>query len=361
MTTQRKQTASVSRSGVNVVRQIVEAANCTFQEIEQSNDLGNDAYIEFVSAEQATGCCIAVQIKSGASYVAPDGSFILPADRDHFEYWSGHILPICGIVFDPRTGNAGWCDVTEYLRNQSEAVERGPYRIPGTSFSRLTAETFPNLQRHFVAYRRQYSDDAHFGAALEQFAPIHSPSARVAALRSLFSFHRNRAATWCYVASLLRSIEDQGLLRMLVAALAHLPGHGDILWHRRNEIDAAARISGLTFMKLAFGRDEVVKVLSAVDEHGFTRGAIGQAVHAVVNVVRDVVAHLEAIAFDANVAEEIRYTAIFLFVYYAQEQSAERCIERLEDFRRSLPDGLQDEVLVELGRTLREHGSAAFF
>ena len=165
MTTQRKQSAGVSRAGVNFVRQLVEAANCTFQEIEQSNDLGNDAYIEFVSVEQATGCCIAVQIKSGASYVAPDGSFILPADRDHFEYWSSHILPVCGVVFDPRTGDAGWCDVTEYLRNHSEAVEQGPYRIPGTAFSRLSAQSFPDLQRHFVACRRQYSDDAHFGAA----------------------------------------------------------------------------------------------------------------------------------------------------------------------------------------------------
>lgn len=283
MTTQRKHSMGVSRAGINFVRQLVEGANCTFQEIEQSNDLGNDAYIEFVRDEAATGCCIAVQIKSGGSYVTPDGSFFLPADRHHFEYWASHLLPVCGIVFDPETGRAAWCDITEHLRNHPEVIEHGPFRLAVPASAQLTADTFTNVQAHFARYQQQYSDDAHFGAALDQFAPVHSSPRRVEALRSLFSFHRNRAATWCYVASLLKSMEDPEVLRRTVYALVHLPGHGDIFWHRDNEIEPAAKLGGVGFMQLTFGRDEVVKLLSAVDEGGFTRGSIGQAVHALIH------------------------------------------------------------------------------
>ena len=351
----------MSRAGVNFVRQVAEGANCTFQEIEQANDLGNDAYIEFVRAEEATGCCLAVQIKSGPSYVESDGSFVIPADRDHFEYWNSHILPVCGIVYNPGTGRAAWCDITQHLRSNPEAVDRGPFRIRISSGHRFCAETFDEFREHFESYQRQYSDDAHFAAALERFAPTADPTSRATALASLFSFHRSRAATWFYVASLFRSIEDLDVLRRVVIALSHLPGHGDIYWHRRNEIEPEPRSKAVAFMRLTFARDEVVQLLRAVDEHGFSRGTIGQAAHALISLVRDPSAVLRSIAFDMDVSEEIRYAAIFLFVFYAQNDSVQHCLDVLESFRSSLPDGIHDEVVVELSRTLREHGHAGFY
>jgi hypothetical protein len=342
MTTQRKQTAATGHVGVNVVRDVVERANCIFQEIEQANDVGNDAYIEFVVAEEATGCCIAAQIKSGPSYTAADGTFVLIADRDHFEYWSSHVLPVTGIVVDPASRRAGWCDVTAYLRDNPDAIESGPFRIPIPSTQMFAAETFDAFRQHFVGYQRQFSDDAHFGAALERFTPFNDAPARVAALKSLFSYHRNRAATWCYVASLLRSIEDVDVLRIVVLALSHLPGHGDIYWHRKNDIEPATRLAGTTFLKLTLGRADIIQLLRAVDEHGFARGTVGQAAHSLISLAKAPADLLQSIAFDQAIDEEIRYAAIFLFVFYAQEESAGRCVEVLEEFRRALPDGFQD-------------------
>jgi hypothetical protein len=361
MTTHRKQSAATGRVGVNFVRDVVERANCIFQEIEQANDVGNDAYIEFVVAEEATGCCIAAQIKSGPSYVAADGTFVLTADRDHFEYWSSHVLPVTGIVVDPASGRAGWCDVTAYLRANEGAVERGPFRIPIPTTQEFSAANFDAFRRHYVAYQRQFSDDAHFGAALERFTPFNESQARIEALKSLFSYHRNRPATWCYVASLLRSIQELDVLRGAVLALSHLPGHGDIYWHNKNDIGPAARLGGTSFLKLTLGREDVVQLLRVVDENGFARGTIGQAVHSLVSLARDPAELLHSIAFDGAIDEELRYAAIFLFVYYAQEESAARCIEALEQFRRLCPDGLQDEVIVEIIRVLREHGRAGFY
>ena len=361
MTTRRKQSAATGRAGVNAVRDVVERANCIFQEIEQTNDVGNDAYIEFIVAEEATGFCIAAQIKSGPSYTAADGTFVLVGDRDHFEYWRSHVLPVVGIVVDPASGRVGWCDVTAYLRDNPETVERGPYRIPLPSAQLLNAETFHAFRQHFMSHQRQFSDDAHFGAALERFTPFNDAPARVEALKSLFSYHRNRAATWCYVASLLRTIEDLHVLRTTVIALSHLPGHGDIYWHEKNDIEPAAKLGGMAFLKMSMSRSDIVQLLRAVDENGFARGTVGQAAHSLISLAKHPAELLQSVAFDDAIDEDLRYAAIFLFVFYAQEASAARCIEVLEDFRRALPDGFQDEVLVEILRVLREHGRAGFY
>lgn len=361
MTTRRKQSMATGRRGVNFARGVVEQANCIFHETEQSNDIGNDAFIEFVVNEQSTGCCIAAQVKSGASYVNADGTLVLIADKDHFEYWSGHVLPVCGLVYDPATDRAGWCDVTEYLRATPSAIAEGPYRIPIDPRKAFSAGTFSTFREHFLKYKVSYSDDAHFGAALEQFAPFASPAERLGALKSLFSYHRNRAATWCYVASLLRSIESPKLLAPMVRALSHLPGHGDIWWGKSNEIEAAAKLGGLAFMRLTFGREEVIQLLRVVDENGFVRGSIGQAAHCLIGLCRAPAETLRSIAFDPALSEDVRYAAIFLFVYYAQEESAPKCVETLREYRRAFPDGFQDEIVVELIRTIQEHGQAGFY
>lgn len=363
MTTRRKKSRAIERAGVNAVRAVVEAQNCILQEIDLANDLGNDAYLEFVVDEAATGCCIALQIKSGPSYVSSGGALFLPADRAHFEYWRSHVLPVAGIVFDPSSGRAGWCDITAHLRDHPDAVKTGPYRIivPDDGQHAFSAQEFEAFRRHFMAYQHQYSDDSHFGRALEQFTPFSAPETRIEALRSLFSFHRNRAATWCYVASLVRSIENEDVLRLVAVTLSHLPGHGDIYWHSKNQVDEAARLSAVAFMRLTFGRQEVLQFLRLVDDNGFARGTIGQAVHSLIHLAKNVDDILHSIAFDPSIDDKIRSAAMFLFVFYAQEVSVPRCIEVLEEFRKAFPDSLIDEVFVEMIRVLREHGHAGFY
>ncbi|MFI7837893.1 DUF4365 domain-containing protein [Pseudomonas asiatica] len=88
MTTKRKRSQSTSRDGINFVRSLVERQKSTCQEIDLHNDLGNDAYLEFIVAENATGCCVALQIKSGTSYRNSYGNYFFQANRDHFEYWA---------------------------------------------------------------------------------------------------------------------------------------------------------------------------------------------------------------------------------------------------------------------------------
>ena len=148
MTVKRPKSKSISREGVNFVKTIIEGRNHIFQEIGQENDIGNDAYIEFVKEERATSFCIAVQIKAGKSYISDDGrTYYLDSDKDHFEYWIKHVLPIGGIVFNPETQTGVWCDITEYLQQNPRIIEKGPYRINISStriFSKETGTSLPS-------------------------------------------------------------------------------------------------------------------------------------------------------------------------------------------------------------------------
>jgi hypothetical protein len=184
---------------VNFVRSLVEKHNCAFQEIDGANDLGNDAYIEFITDENATGCCIAAQIKAGKSYRTAAGDYLLRSDRDHFEYWLAHTLPVVGIVYDPSEDRALWIDITGWLRAHPERVSTGPFQIflPTTNcFDEAGFETF---KQHFLSYRPLYSSEPAFGTALTAFATQEDPGRALEGLRALFSFHRQRFETWFYL------------------------------------------------------------------------------------------------------------------------------------------------------------------
>ena len=66
--------------GVNYVTDVVDRCECYFNKIEQENDIGIDGIIEFTQNGMPTGKCIAVQIKTG-------NSFITKKKRVYYSYW----------------------------------------------------------------------------------------------------------------------------------------------------------------------------------------------------------------------------------------------------------------------------------
>lgn len=101
----------VAREGVNFVRGAIEGENCIFHEINQQNDFGNDAFVELVEKGNVKGITIAVQIKSGTSFVR-NNICSIPASKKKFTYWSKHSLPVIGIVYDPSIKNAYWVNLS---------------------------------------------------------------------------------------------------------------------------------------------------------------------------------------------------------------------------------------------------------
>lgn len=100
------QTSTNERIGVMRVATILTEMGLIFRETSNS-DTGIDGYIEEVNNNQeATGRLLAVQIKSGASYLhEQDEYFVYYADESHIKYWQLYPIPVILCVHNPVTGN----------------------------------------------------------------------------------------------------------------------------------------------------------------------------------------------------------------------------------------------------------------
>lgn len=359
MTTKRKRSQSTSRDGINFVCTLVEHQNSTFQEIDLHNDLGNDAYVEFVVEENATGCCVALQIKSGTSYRSASNRYAFQSDRDHFEYWASHTLPVLAIIFDPEREIAVWTDITDHLRSNPSVISNGPYTIyADRDFSE---STFSEFSDHCLRYRDQYSREPNFGRALESFSVREDVERCFDGLGALFAYHRHQTATWYYLISCISNYKEHPILRPLVARLCQIPGHGDIFWSKQNMIDEEVRRGALLIMKERFDRRDAITLLSVIDDAGVDRGTIGQCVHALIDAMEDTTRIMESIAIDISQDERIRHSAILFAASAAQSHSAPNAIAVLNRIRPSIDDDELSAVIDWLEGDLREYGYISLY
>jgi len=68
-----KKSQATGKAGVIFVDSIVNQHGSVFRPVHQEDDFGIDGFIELVTAEEASGRLVAVQIKSGDSYLSADG------------------------------------------------------------------------------------------------------------------------------------------------------------------------------------------------------------------------------------------------------------------------------------------------
>jgi len=359
MTTKRKHSQSISRDGINFVRSLVERQNSTFQEIDLHNDLGNDAYVEFVVEENATGCCVALQIKSGPSYRNSSGRYSFQADRDHFEYWASHTLPVLAVIFDPERELAVWGDITDHLRSKPSYIKEGPYAIHVDR--ELSESTFPEFRDYCLQYRDQYSREPNFGRALESFSARENVECCFDGLRALFAYHRNQAATWYYLISCISNYRRHPILHPLVARLCHIPGHGDIFWGNQNTINEEVRRGALLMMTERFDRRDALTLLSAIDDAGVDRGTIGQCVHALIDTMADTASVMESIAIDPSQDERTRHNAILFSITAAQSHSIPSALALLNRLRTSISDDEFSALIDWLEGDLREYGYVTLY
>lgn len=359
MTTKRKRTQAISREGINFVRRLVERQNSTFQEIDLHNDLGNDAYIEFVVEESATGCCVALQIKSGVSYRSGSERYAFSSDRDHFEYWAAHTLPVLAVIFDPEKEKAVWVDITDHLRENPSILTEGPYTLYAERD--FSEQTFTEFRSHCLRYREEYGRESNFGRALESFAVRDDVERCFDGLGALFAYHRHQLATWYYLISCISNYRGHPILRPLVARLCHVPGHGDIFWSNRNAISDGVRREARMMMSERFDRRDALTLLSVVDDAGIDRGTIGQCVHALVDAMADTLGVMESIAIDADQVDRIRHSAILFAASSAQDRSASEAIALLGRIRPSVNDPELIAVIDWLEGDFRQHGYVSFY
>lgn len=114
-------TKITENEGLLYIKQVVNAHGSIFREIHQEEDIGVDGVIEFVKDGEASGLLLAIQVKSGDSYLADDRDrFIIPVDETHIEYWQRFMLPVVLICYSPSRKLAAWQAIKEYIQYQSQ-------------------------------------------------------------------------------------------------------------------------------------------------------------------------------------------------------------------------------------------------
>jgi len=105
------------RKGVNRFASVISDLGLIWRETPNS-DVGIDGQIEFVDSDgRATGLIVAVQVKSGESYLGGDDEAIVYyASMKHANYWRDFPVPVLVAIHDPSSKAICWTDARQQLR-----------------------------------------------------------------------------------------------------------------------------------------------------------------------------------------------------------------------------------------------------
>ena len=116
-------TNKTERIGVNKAALILSEMGLIFRETSNS-DTGVDGQIEEVDSDyHATGRIMAVQIKSGSSYLHDNGDvWRFYIDDAHKNYWKLFPNPMMLLVYNPTDGNVYYIDV-KFILNTMDKID----------------------------------------------------------------------------------------------------------------------------------------------------------------------------------------------------------------------------------------------
>ena len=154
-------TSITERVGVLTVANIFTQMGFIFRETSNS-DTGIDGYIEEVNDNQeATGRLLALQIKSGTSYLHDrDDHFEFYADDSHIKYWKLYPIPVVLCVYNSATKCAYFQPIMRHSQDNSTKIhipkkhilspdnkEEVSKLIAGVSTAYLTTEELYNTMK----------------------------------------------------------------------------------------------------------------------------------------------------------------------------------------------------------------------
>ena len=118
--------ASTGERGVNLVSTVVSNnLQWIFRRTHTEHDFGIDGYIDIVTHEEyVTGRTLAIQIKSGASYLQEKTKFgyVYRGDKKHLNYLINHPVPVIIVLCDLETSECYW---TEFDPSKTKQTNTG--------------------------------------------------------------------------------------------------------------------------------------------------------------------------------------------------------------------------------------------
>ncbi|RZJ88779.1 MAG: DUF4365 domain-containing protein [Chryseobacterium sp.] len=355
------ETKKTEIQGINYVQGVVNNAGCIFNKVDGTNDIGIDGYIEFIHKNSPTGLCIGIQVKAGNSNLSAKGSIItIKADRNHFEYWHNHILPIIAVVYIPEDEKAYWVDITQYIVNDEDIIEHGPYTIRIDQANVFDTNNFNIFHHKIRKYLSSYGEDKFFGRSLKFLADLENPDRRYDAIRSLFSFHRDKLETWHYLISGFRFENDKKMQSALIYAYRHLLTHGDIWWHPGNIIEKTTSNKAKRLISKYFGLDEISKILDHIDDDGISRGTMGFDVNLIIRLIPERVDFLKKIILDPQTNDDKRFWCAICLIDEFQQSDLQRAIYFAQSMQDNFPQSIHVDRFIGIKDTLTEFSNIDF-
>ena len=236
----------------------------------------------------------------------------LPATAAHIYFWAEHDLVTVGVVYDPAEKAAWWIDLQSASRDFRASNPKS-----GTTFT-------------FVKGLWNQFNETDFASILLPTLLGEAPSVPLERLcdwvmsndiethdigvRAIRARHYREATAWDCLIDAFRSRPAERLTLNLPIALAKLLGHDDIGFYS-GEIPSDVR--GPAILKvLAFGPNEIAKLLSMLPDKDFERPSIGYSLMPLFGQRRESPRILASIRDSDEFGPAVRELASFLFDWY---------------------------------------------
>jgi hypothetical protein len=318
---QLRKNRKLERTAVNAARALFEASGCVFQEVDQANDYGKDAYVDLGDGEKVSGHCIAVQIKGGEKYRRKNG-YMIPIEN-HEGVWRESPLPVAGIVFDEKSSALYWCDIISFLDvHVGETIKSIPVSVDNRLDSATIESTFKPAFRE-AAKRRSV------GQAVLNLVSVNSRQ-RAIALMDCFGSGRSDPKVFILLRHLL-AIFNREEFRGAVWILSHATDHPDIFWTKDNwvphEVEAEIRKA------YRWSNVEIVRLLTDVSWEEWQRGGLGQCVYSLLVEDPEIKLKMERVAVGAlrGGNEEVAWAAFYLTLCWARQKAREKYQQLMAD------------------------------
>lgn len=302
------------RAGVNFARNVVEGAGCLFKEINLQHDFGHDATIVLVVDGRVRPREVALQIKSGASYVSP-ATCSLPATASHIYFWAEHDLVTIGLVYDPAEKAAWWIDLQSASRDFRASNPKS-----GTTFTFAKGLWNRFNETDYAAILLPTLLGEAPSVPLERICDwvmsndIETHDIGVRAIRARYY---REAMAWDCLIEAFRSRPAERLTLNLPIALAKLLGHDDIGYYS-DQIPQNVRGPAIEKV-LTFGPDEIAKLLSMLPDDDFERPSAGYSLMPLLGQRGESPRILSSIRDNNKFDQAVRQLAGLLFDWYQRE------------------------------------------
>ena len=302
------------RLGVNYARTIVENAGNYFKEVNLQHDVGHDATITIVVDGVVRPREIALQIKSGASYISDD-LCKLPASAPHVYFWAKHDLTTLGVVYDPSEKTAYWLNLKMAA---SKFYDSKPKSGTTFTFAKMAWNRFDADQFSTVVVPMLLGEPP--SISLETvcaWIASNDPETHELGILVLRARHFQQKTAWDCLIDVFLSRATGQLSPEIAIALAKLLGHDDIGYYS-DQIPADVRKAAIARV-LAFGPAEIAKLLAMMDDHDFDRPSFGYSLMPLWGQSEKSRNILATVAEDTHLDHEVQQRAAVLLSWYHQD------------------------------------------